>query len=113
MDYLIEDIKCGITDGGIGCGPISGNVVTAIKYNDGNKSLYLNLIEVCGIPEFHLSDNDIYDELIKEEFSDEYQELLDKTYINEFNKQITRSYLVLFIIKKRSLSAPRGFWLIT
>ncbi len=96
MDYLIEEIKCGITDGGFGCGPISGNVVTTIKYKDGNKSSYLSLIEISGIPEFHLSDNDIYDDLIKEEFTDEYQELLDNTYINEFNGIELGEYSELF-----------------
>ena len=35
--YLIEDAKCGLTEGGMACGPVSGNAVVSVKYSDGER----------------------------------------------------------------------------
>ena len=31
-EILIEEIKCGITEGGFACGPVDGNVVVSMKF---------------------------------------------------------------------------------
>ena len=69
--YFIEEAKCGITDGGMACGPVSGNVVATVRFNDGTASQWLNLVEVDGIPNVCLSDRDIYDDLLAEDYEDE------------------------------------------
>ena len=70
-NYLIEEAKCGITNGGMACGPYPGTVVTAVKYRKGQKSKWLYLSEVDGIPCFTLTDKDIYNDLLKEDVDNE------------------------------------------
>ena len=36
--YLIEEAKCGITDGGMACGPVAGTVVAEVKFKKGRKT---------------------------------------------------------------------------
>ena len=69
--YLIEEAKCGITKGGIACGPMDGNVVVTIKYNDGTGSKWLSLVEVMGIPNSFLFDEDVHDKLVEENLDDD------------------------------------------
>ena len=84
--YLIEDAKCGITDGGMACGPVSGSVIATVKFKEGDKSQYLSLAEVSGIPNFFLTDRDVYDDLIKEDFDDkEFDSYMNASYISDFN----------------------------
>ena len=83
--FFIEDVKCGVTKGGIACGPVSGNAVTSIKYLDGEHSKWINLVDVSGSLNTFLTDIDIYDKLIEENFEDqEFTEFMHKTFISEF-----------------------------
>lgn len=77
--YFIEEAKCGITKGGMACGPVPGSVVVSIKYNDGGKKQWLNLVEVDGMPNVFLTDRDVYDILIEDNYDDEEF----NTYIND------------------------------
>lgn len=78
--YLIEDLKCGITETGL------DSVVASIKFNNEEESKWLNIFEIEGIPSFNLSKDDIFDKLIKDDVSDkEYAKLLDNTFIDNFN----------------------------
>ena len=84
--YFIENAKCGITAGGMACGPIPGHVVTSIKYNDSKESKWLNLVEVDGIPNLFLTDDDIYEDLIRDDYeNDAFYENLNEHAIDEFN----------------------------
>ena len=85
MDYKIENIKCALSEGGFANGSVSGNTNVSIQYNDGTKSQWLNLVECLGIPSFYQTDNDIFDELVKDEFNEESQGILDNSYITEFD----------------------------
>lgn len=78
--FLIEDAKCGVAQSG----PMIGIVITSVKFNDGESSKWFNLAEVDGIPCFYLTEDDVYDTLISNEFSEEFQEMLDNSYIEEF-----------------------------
>lgn len=84
--YLIENAKCGITDGGIACGPVSGSVIATVKFKEGEKSQYFSLAEVSGFPNFFLTDKDVFDDLIKEDFSDkEFESYMNASYISDFD----------------------------
>jgi len=83
--YFIETAKCGITDGGMACGPIPGNVVVSVQFKE-ESELWLNVVEVEGMPNFYLTDKDIFDDLVKEDDDDEeFMEYLQEQYIDEFN----------------------------
>lgn len=85
MNYIIEEVKCGITEGGFACGPVDGNVVVSMKFNDGKETKWLNNVEVGGIPNFYLTDKDIYDDLLKEDFDDEeFANMLDASFVSSF-----------------------------
>ena len=83
--YFIEEAKCGITEGGIGIGPVPGNVVVSLKFQDGTRTQWLNVVEVDGIPNVYLSDEDIFDPLLAEDLDDEdFTEYMLDHYITEF-----------------------------
>ena len=84
--YFIENAKCGFTDGGFACGPVDGNVVVTVQFKEDKKTQYLSVVEVSGIPNYYLSDEDIFDDLVKEDFDDtEFQAVMDASYITDFN----------------------------
>ena len=78
--FLIEDAKCGVAN----ASPMMGIVATSVKFNDGASSKWFNLAEVDGIPCFYLTEKDVYDVLIENDFDDEMQEFFDKSSISEF-----------------------------
>lgn len=78
--FLIEDAKCGVAQ----AGPMMGIVITSVKFNDGESSKWFNLAEVDGIPCFYLTDKDVFDTLIENEWDEKFQEMLDNSYIEEF-----------------------------
>ena len=83
MNYLIKGIRYGITEGGMACGPVSGNVVASIEYQNGDKVSFLSMVEVFGMPEFYLSEEDIYENLLEE--SEDFIDKANSLIINEFN----------------------------
>lgn len=84
--YFIETAKCGITAGGMACGPVPGHVVTTIKFNAGGESKWLSLVEVEGIPNVFLTDKDIYEDLMKDDYNDvAFTEYLNEHAIDEFD----------------------------
>ena len=83
--YFIESAKCGVTKGGFGCGPIPGNVIATVQFNDGETTQWLTLAEVQGIPNFVLADKDIHEAMLKEDFDDdEYVDYMQDHFIGEF-----------------------------
>ena len=86
--YFIEEAKCGVTEGGVACGPVGGTVITSIKFKeDGKEPQWLNMAVAGGIPNVYLTDRDVYDEMLAENFENEdfYEWLNDKCFIREFN----------------------------
>ena len=65
------------------CGPVSGNVVASIEFQDDDKVSFLSMVEVFGVPEFYFSEEDIYDELLEE--SEDFIDKANSLIINEFN----------------------------
>ncbi len=122
--YLIKDAKCGITDGGMACGPVMGNVVVSVEFvengdgcseadsaqvdrgseTDGcsqgsqpSASQWLSLVEVEGFPNAYLSDKDIFDDLRGEDFEDEeYAEYMEEHFIDEFDGIMLDEYESVF-----------------
>ena len=58
----IEDVKCGIGENGMACGPAGGPVVAEIKVRtDGNETFYMCLAEMMGSPNFYRTEESTYD----------------------------------------------------
>ena len=84
--YFIETAKCGITDGSIACGPVSGNVVVTVQFKDESKTQWISLVEVDGIPIVYLSDKDIHEDLVAEDFdNEEFNQYMEDHLISEFD----------------------------
>lgn len=71
---IIEDVKVGVSKGGMACGPVSGHVVAEARIRKaGNKISYYGLVEVGGTADFYESPESQYDIEINEEYSDDYE----------------------------------------
>ena len=80
--YLIEEAKCGST----GWGPCIGHTVSSVRFNNGTKSQWLSLEDVDGYFYFYLTEDDIFDHLIEEDYVDEDPEKYINGYgIGEFD----------------------------
>ena len=90
--FLIEEVKCGVADT---C-PMVGLVITSIKYNDGEGSKWLNLSELDGIPCFSLTNRDVFDELMENDFSEEFQAEMNKSFIMDFQGVTLGEYDEIF-----------------
>ena len=77
---LIEDIKVGVSAGGMVCGPVSGSVVTEMMLRDtgDNSVMYYGITEVEGIENYLKSEESLYDFQIKDDVDD--TEGWDKVY---------------------------------
>ena len=89
--YFIEEAKCGVTDGGMACGPVSGNVVVTVRFRESGDNAgaaqpqWISLVEAEGFPNIYLSDRDIYEDLLKEDIEDEaFTEYLQAHYMDSF-----------------------------
>lgn len=78
--FLIEEAKCGVAD----TVPMISVVISSVKFSDGKKSQWLNLTEVDGIPTFHLTDEDVFDILMRDDFGDEETDMFDNALSDEF-----------------------------
>ena len=84
--YFIEEAKCGVTEGGMACGPVPGFVVVSIRFNEGEESRWLNLVDVDGIPNVFLTEKDVYDLLIDDSYDDpEFNTYINEHFITNFN----------------------------
>ena len=81
--HLIEDIKVGVTGGGVACGPVSGSVVTEMKLRDtaDNSAMFYGITEVDGIENYLKSEESFYETQINDNFDD--KEAWDKVYAAE------------------------------
>ncbi len=95
--YFIVDAKCGVTEGGMACGPVGGNVIVTVKYNDGDKTYWLSNAEVMGIPNFYLTDKDVFDDLMEENFEDEvFTEYMQECFVGDFEDLFLGEYADVF-----------------
>lgn len=84
-NVIILDVKCGVTEGGIACGPVDGNVVATVKFSDNGNIKYLTEVEVGGIPNFYLTEEDKFEQFLAEDFDDEdWCNYMDEHFIDEF-----------------------------
>ncbi len=84
--FLIEEVKCGVSEGGIACGPVSGSVVVTIRFNDGSRSRWFSISEFEGFPNYYLADEDPHDLLVEEDFDDErFTTFHEEHRIDDFN----------------------------
>ncbi len=68
---FIEEVRYGVTEGGMACGPVSGNPVVTARYTDGEETGWLSVVEVDGIPNVFQTDRDIFEDLVREDLDDE------------------------------------------
>ena len=70
---LIEDIKVGVTGGGVACGPVPGSVVTEMKLRntEDDSVMFYGITEVDGIENYLKSNESLYDFQIEDDVSDE------------------------------------------
>lgn len=80
--FLIEDVRVGISKGGMACGPVSGNVIGEIVLrNEDGKSSYYCMAEVFGTLNFYESESSIYQGQIDEDFGNaEFVDLMDNSF---------------------------------
>ena len=82
---FIDCVKCREVSGGNACGPAGGVVNTSIKFTKDGVTKWLTNSEVSGIPNFFLTENDIFDILMEQNFDDEnIDKLVKASYIEEF-----------------------------
>ena len=70
---LIEDIKVGVSGGGVACGPVPGSVVTEMKLRntEDDSVMFYGITEVDGIENYLKSNESLYDFQIEDDVSDE------------------------------------------
>ncbi len=80
--FLIEDVRVGISKGGIACGPVPGNVIGEVVLRDEDgKATYHCMAEVSGTLNFYESESSIYQGQIDEEFDNpEFADLMENSY---------------------------------
>ena len=75
--YFIKDVKCGVTGGGVACGPVPGTVTGSIQFKkDDGPFKWLTLSDVMGIANFYLTEEDIYDKI--QDIDGDDEEFIDK-----------------------------------
>ena len=83
--YLIEEAKYGFTRGGIACGPIDPNTVVTVKFNDGEGSKWISVVDVEGILNIFLLDKDYHKELVNEDQDDAFYDYMNDHLLTEFD----------------------------
>ena len=82
---LVECVKCGVSEGGVACGPVEGAVNSTVKYTRDGETKWLTNSEFTGIPNFYLTDEDVFDRLMDQNLDDEeFVALMEASHIEEF-----------------------------
>ena len=82
--YFIEEIKCGESEGGVACGPVSGSFNVSIRYSVDGESMWLSNADVGGIPNFFLTDEDVFQKLCDDDMSEEFNDYMNAHYAGDF-----------------------------
>ncbi len=108
--YFIEEVKCGVTAGGMACGPVPGNVVASVRYTFGRVENWFTMIETDGIPTVFVTEEDVFEEILKDDFDEEFEEYLEYHEIDLLNGiQLNGGYEVMIdtiMEKPESPAAP-------
>ncbi len=83
--YFIEEVKCGCSNGGMACGPVSGTVNVALKFTKDGVTKWLTNSEYGGIPNFYLTDESIFEKLIEDDLDDDFVDFMSRSFIDEFD----------------------------
>ena len=97
--FLIEDVKVGISEGGIACGPIGGAVIAEMKLrSEDGTVVYHSLSEVEGTLNFYETEESTFERQVADDFDDDFVELMQQSYTagyldydefyEELNKQL-------------------------
>ena len=81
--YFIQDAKCDLTGGGFSCGPVPSSVVVSVRFNDGTETKWLSVVEVDGVANYFLLDQDVHADLVDED--DATIERIQDYYVHELN----------------------------
>ena len=80
----ILDVKCGSTEGGIACGPISGEPVYSVRYEINGVKKWIHNAEVEGIPNFFISDEDLHDKFLDDDYINKNIDYINSLNATEF-----------------------------
>ena len=85
--FLIEDVRVGISKGGIACGPVPGNVIGEIVLRDEDRNAtYHCMAEVSGTLNFYESESSIYQGQIDEDFDNaEFADLMESSFTEGYD----------------------------
>lgn len=76
MNYFIKNVQYGFTGG-----PLDEQVVVTIEFELDSKISFFSVVDVGGLFAYYLSEVNIYDKLIDEE----YEGIVEKSQITEYN----------------------------
>lgn len=87
---FVEDVKVGVSRGGMACGPVSGSVVAEVCIRDLEEETvkYYSLTEVEGIPNFFETDVSTYDQQIEEVDDEEFWDMLSEHTASDFTDYV-------------------------
>lgn len=108
--YYIKEVKYGVSDGGVACGPVGENVNVSVNIIEGNKSYWITNSEVTGIPNFYMTDIDIFDKLMNiNSENEEFVEYMNEKFIDKFDGILLGEYEDIFesIAKSSDNSAAK------
>lgn len=77
--YLIKKVECEV----VGGGPMPGTVIAAIQYECDGVEKWIHIVEVEGMPNAYIRDDDVFDVLIRDDYDADYVEELERTSENE------------------------------
>ena len=86
--FLVEDVKVGVSKGGIACGPVPGCVVAEARIRDTEEDnvKYYSLAEVESIPNFFETDISTYDQQIEDDSDDQaFWDMLSEHIASDFS----------------------------
>ena len=85
-EQTIVDIKVGISDAGMACGPVSGNVIAEVQLRDpeNEEVTYHSMVEVDDTLTFFESDESLYDILLSGDSDDERWELVEESEVGGY-----------------------------
>ena len=96
-EYLIEEAKRAVTKGGPEWEDAPASVVVTVKYKEDAAAQWLNMVEFEGVPNVFLSDRDIFEKLVEEDFEDQaFADYLNAHFIEDFNGITMGEYAAVF-----------------
>ena len=76
--YFVKEVK----NDSVSAGP-SGSVITAINYEDGGKNAWITLVDVDGIVNLSLTEDDIFDKCVESD-DEEFWDYVNEQTVSEF-----------------------------